>query len=391
VAALKRIAVLGSTGSIGTSTLKVVAAPPGRFEVAALAAGRNVDLLEAQVRAHRPGIVACADAAIGAELAGRLGRSHRTEVVSGEAGLERVARAPDVDVVVSGIVGAVGVRPTLAALDAGTTVALANKESLVVAGAFLTARARETGAAILPVDSEHSALHQCLRGERPEEVRRLWLTASGGPFRAATVDELARVGPREALRHPTWAMGQRITIDSATLMNKGLEVIEARWLFDVGASRIRVVVHPQSVVHSMVEFVDGSFKAQVGATDMRHPIEYALSWPDRRETALSPFDPVSSGPWTFEPPDPERFPCLGLAFRALEHGGVAPAVLNAADEVAVAAFLDGRLSFPGIARLVGRVLDDLGGCASRSIDDVLRADVAARDLASRAIEDGAIP
>jgi 1-deoxy-D-xylulose-5-phosphate reductoisomerase len=282
-------------------------------------------------------------------------------------------------------VGAAGLRSTWAAVDAGRHVALANKESLVVGGALLTARASETGARILPVDSEHNAIHQCLRGEDPREVRRLWLTGSGGPFRTRTVATLAAVTPAEALKHPTWNMGPKITVDSATLMNKGLEVIEAHWLFGLAPDRIRVVIHPQSTVHSMVEFVDGSLKAQLGITDMRHPIQYALSWPERWPTSLPPFDPVAAGPLTFEPPDPDRFPCLGLAYRALERGGAAPAVLNAANEVAVQAFLEGRLGFTEIAATVRTALDRHENDPAGSMEEVLAADARARETAALAV------
>ena len=380
---MKRIVVLGSTGSIGTSTLDVVAAFPGDLRVVALAAGRNVDLLEAQVRRFRPETVAVADPEAAADLERRIGSACR--VVPGPDGVVAAAIHPGADLVVSALVGAAGLRSTWAALDAGRDVALANKESLVAGGAHLTSRARETGARILPVDSEHNALHQCLRGEDPSEVRRLWLTGSGGPFRTRSLASLASVTPAEALRHPTWSMGPKISVDSATLMNKGLEVIEAHWLFGLPPEKIRVVIHPKSVVHSMVEFVDGSFKAQMGITDMRHPIQYALSWPARWNTALPPFDPVAAGPLEFEPPDPGRFPCLDLAYEALERGGAAPAVLNAANEIAVAAFLDGRAGFLDIPVIVRAVLDRHGDDPGRNLDDVMAADARARETAARAI------
>jgi len=388
---VKRIAVLGSTGSIGTSTLDVVRALPGRFRVVALSAGRGVDRLAEQVRTHRPERVAVADADVAADLAACLPEGpDRPEIVSGPDGLDRLVRSSSADLVVSGIVGAAGLRPTMAAVDAGIDVALANKESLVVAGAIVTARARETGAALIPVDSEHNAIHQCLRGERVEQVRSLWLTASGGPFRGVRRDALREVTPEQALDHPTWSMGPRITVDSATLMNKGLEVIEASHLFGVPSARIRVVVHPQSVVHSMVEFVDGSFKAQLGITDMRHPIQYALTWPDRIETTLPALDPRGLADLTFEAPDPERFPCLDLAWRALEAGGGAPAALNAADEVAVEAFLGGRLRFDRIPVVVSRALDEFGGRGANSIDDVLAVDRAVRSASAAWISGGGV-
>lgn len=384
---MRRIAVLGSTGSIGTSTLRVVEAFPGRFRVAAIAGGANVDLLEEQARRFRPERVAVADPAGAAELRRRLRGACAVE--GGPDALVAAALHEGVDLVVCAVVGAAGLCSTWAAVDAGRDVALANKESLVVGGALLTARAGETGARILPVDSEHNALHQCLRGERAEEVRRLWLTASGGPFRSLSLEALSRVTPEEALRHPTWRMGPKITIDSATLMNKGLEVIEARWLFSLPPERIRVVIHPGSVVHSMVEMVDGSFKAQLGITDMRHPIQYALTWPERWETPLPPFDPVAAGPIAFEAPDPERFPCLDLAYRALERGGAAPAALNAANEVAVGAFLAGKARFLEIPALVRDALDRFGDGPAATIEDVLSADARARDGAAKALRLGA--
>ncbi len=382
---MKRLAILGSTGSIGESALRVVDALPGRFEIVALAGGRRIERLAEQVARYRPRCVAAGDAAGARELEARIGGAAR--VVHGEDGLACVARHEGVELVVNGLVGALGVRPTLAALDAGRSVALANKEALVVAGEPLCARAAERGVSILPVDSEHSALHQCLRGEVASEVRRLWLTASGGPFLRRPGHELAHVTPEEALRHPTWRMGPKITIDSATLMNKGLEVIEARWLFGLGADRIRVVVHPRSVVHSMVEFVDGSFKAQLGVSDMRHPIQYALTWPARLTSDLPVFDPVSAGPLEFERPDPERFPCLGLAYRALEAGGAAPAVLNAANEVAVEAFLGGRCGFLDIAPTIERALGEHGGAPAAGVDELLALDARARASARRWLED----
>jgi len=383
---MKQLAVLGSTGSIGRSTLDVVTSRPDAFRVFALAAGRNLDLLLEQVALFRPRIVTVADASAADEITGRLDADIR--VLHGIDGLVEVARHPEVDLVVCGVVGALGLHPTWAAVDVGHNVALANKEALVVGGAHLTARARETGSVILPVDSEHNALHQCLRGEAIEEVKKLWLTASGGPFRRRPAETLADVTPEEALRHPTWKMGRKITIDSATLMNKGLEVIEAHWLFGLDADRIEVVVHPTSVVHSMIELVDGSFKAQLGVTDMRHPIQYALTWPQRWASALPPFDPVAAGPLEFERPDLERFPCLALAYRALKDGGAAPAVLNAANEVAVEAFLEGRLGFAGIPRTIEAAVERHGGDAADSLEDVLAADARARATTVRLLKEG---
>ena len=373
---MKRLALLGSTGSIGRSCLQVVDAHPDAFEVVAIAAGRNLERVGEQVERYRPDLVCVAEQAAADELASRFGGEPR--VVHGDDGLVEVARHDGADLVVCGLVGAVGLMPTWAALDAGRPVALANKEALVVGGAHLTRRANETGAAILPVDSEHNALHQCLRGENVDEVRRLWLTASGGPFRDRAPGTFDTVTPDEALRHPTWAMGPKITIDSATLMNKGLEVIEAHWLFGLGGERIRVVIHPKSVVHSMVEFVDGSFKAQLGVTDMRHPIQYALTWPERWTSDLPLFDPVRSGPLEFDEPDLERFPCLGLAYRALQAGGAAPAVLNAANEVAVGAFLEGRARFTDIPAAISAALERHAGDPADTLNDVMDADARTR-------------
>jgi len=384
---VKRVAILGSTGSIGVSTLDVVAAFPDRFRVVALAAGSNLELLEQQIRRFRPELATVAAPEAASDLASRVGASCR--VGHSTDGRVAVATHPDADILVSALVGAIGLEPTYAALELGRDVALANKETLVVAGEQMTGLAQRTGARLLPVDSEHNAIHQCLVGEQLDAVRRLWLTASGGPFRHHSKEALVRVTAQEALRHPTWKMGPKITVDSSTLMNKGLEVIEARWLFGVPAERIRVVVHPQSVLHSMVEFVDGSFKAQLGVTDMRHPIQYALSWPERWETFLEPFDPVGAGPLEFEPPDLERFPCLGLAFRALEAGGAAPAVLNAANEVAVEAFLKGRLGFMEIPALVAAALDRHGGDAADSVARLLEVDRQTRLTAVRLLDQGA--
>jgi len=383
---VKRIAILGSTGSIGVSTLDVVRAMPDRFRVVALAAGRNLDLLERQVDEFRPETVSVGDAEHAAELVRRIGTKAR--VSHGTDGAIGVATHEGAELVVSALVGAIGLRPTYAALESGRSVALANKEALVVAGEWMTRCARTHDARILPVDSEHNALHQCLRGEVAGEVRRLWLTASGGPFRGYGRAALAGVTREQALCHPTWKMGPKITIDSATLMNKGLEVIEASWLFDLGPDRIRVVVHPKSVVHSMVEFVDGSFKAQLGITDMRHPIQYALTWPDRLETDLPPFDPVACGPLSFEAPDLEGFPCLGLAYAALEARGAAPAVLNAANEVAVQAFLDGRAGFNDIPAVIRGALERHGADPAAGLDDLFAADARARDTARSLLAQG---
>ena len=383
---MKGLSILGSTGSIGTQAIDVIAARPGEFRVVALAAGRNRALLAAQASSLRPELVAVERDVDAREIAGALPPG--TRVVVGRDGLIEAARHPEAQLVVCALTGALGIEPTFAAVDAGKDVALANKEALVAAGAFVMARAAEAGARILPVDSEHNALHQCLRGEDAAEVKALWLTASGGPFLRLDRAALADATPEAALRHPTWVMGPKVTIDSATLMNKGLEVIEARWLFGVGADRIRVVVHPSSVVHSLVEFADGSFKAQLGVTDMRHPIQYALTYPRRFPSPLTPFDLIAASPLNFEAPDTDRFPCLALAYEALEHEGAAPAVLNAANEVAVAAFLARRASFTCIPAAIRAALSRHADASADTLDDILAADRLARKTAADVLVSG---
>jgi 1-deoxy-D-xylulose-5-phosphate reductoisomerase len=383
---MKRLTLLGSTGSIGTQTIDVIASRPGEFRVVAITGGRNVALLLEQAAVLKPELVVVSDPDAAADVASRLPGG--TRVLSGRDGLIAAARHPDAELVVCGLVGALGIEPAFAAVDAGKDIALANKEALVAAGAFVTVRARETGSAILPVDSEHNALHQCLRGEHPGEIKTLWLTASGGPFRGWSEDRLSGATPEQALRHPRWVMGNKVTIDSATLMNKGLEVIEARWLFDVGPDRIRVVVHPESAVHSLVEFSDGSFKAQLGVTDMRHPIQYALTYPRRLPSALAPFDPVAASPLHFEAPDPDNFPCLGLAVEALRIGGAAPAVLNAANDVAVGAFLEHRAGFLDIPATVRAALARHGDAPAGTLDDIFAADRLARSTAAGLLASG---
>jgi 1-deoxy-D-xylulose-5-phosphate reductoisomerase len=383
---MKRLTILGSTGSIGTQAIDVIASRPGEFRVVALAAGRNVTRLAEQAQALRPELVVVSDEDAARRVTSGLPAG--TRVAFGRDGLIEAARHPEAELVLCGLVGALGIEPAYAAVDAGKDIALANKEALVAAGEFVVARARETGALILPVDSEHNALHQCLRGENPAEIKTLWLTASGGPFLGFSREALALATPEQALKHPTWVMGPKVTIDSATLMNKGLEVIEARWLFDVGPERIRVVVHPGSVVHSLVEFVDGSFKAQLGVTDMRHPIQYALTYPKRVPSTLMPFDLVAAGPLQFAAPDTERFPCLPLAYEALARGGAAPAVVNAANEVAVAAFLAGRAGFLDIPATIRGALDRHGEAAAATLDDILAADRLARKTAADLLASG---
>ncbi len=381
---MKSLAILGSTGSIGTNVLRVVEAFPDRFEVAALAAGGNVEVLAAQVARHRPKLVSVKDTAALERLSG-LVDLRGVRATSGPAGMVEVATHEAARMVVASAVGAVGLVPTYRALDAGKDVALANKETLVMAGELMLARARETGARLLPIDSEHCALHQCLQGRRPEDVRRLLLTASGGPFRSRPRESFMDITREEALAHPTWRMGPKITIDSATLMNKGLEVIEARWLFDVGAAKIDVLIHPQSVVHSMVELVDGTVLAQLGVTDMRMPIQYALSHPETWAAPIPGMDFTKPLALEFAPPDRERFPCLGLAYRALEQGGTAPAALNAANEEAVAAFLDGRAAFLAIPETIQEVLETEPRTPAATLEDVLEADRRARERARLAL------
>jgi 1-deoxy-D-xylulose-5-phosphate reductoisomerase len=386
---MKHIAILGSTGSIGQSALAVVAAHSGRLRVVAMAAGTNRERFVEQVASIRPDAVAMGTPAalddVRAGLAAR-GISVPRAMASGAEGLIAVATHAEADVVLFASSGTMALDAVLAAIRAGKTIAIANKEILVMAGALVMKEAREHGVLVLPVDSEHNAIHQCLHGRSRSEIRRLILTASGGPFRRHSVRELQAVTAEDALRHPTWRMGPKITIDSATLMNKGLEVIEARWLFDVTRPQIEVVVHPQSVVHSMVELTDGSIIAQLGVTDMRLPIQYAFSYPERWEAHLPPLDLARAGRLDFEPPDLERFPCLALAFRALEGDAALPIVLNAANEVAVAGFLEGRLPFPMIGELICRSMDAFERAGSRPVEtlqDVRAIDRWAREYASR--------
>jgi 1-deoxy-D-xylulose-5-phosphate reductoisomerase len=351
------VAVLGSTGSIGTNTLDVVRRLGPSHRIVALAAGRNGAALLEQIREFRPRLASLEDARAAEEIR-EAAAAVGTEIRAGEAGAVAVATHPEAQLVVSGIVGAAGVVPTHAAVEAGRTVALANKEVLVVAGEPVTRAAARAGAVLIPVDSEHSALHQCLRSGRREEVRRIILTASGGPFWEREAARFSEITVADALAHPVWNMGSKITIDSATLMNKGLEVIEARWLFDLPPERIEILVHPGSIVHSLVEFVDGSIVAQLGTPDMRHPIQYALTYPDRRRLDLPPLDLAALPPLRFHRPDGERFPCPRLAYRALALGGTIPAVLNGANEELVAAFLEGAIPFQDIPRHLSDVLEE---------------------------------
>src|SRR5262247_93413 len=356
---MKRLAVVGSTGSIGQNTLRVVEHLSDRFRIFALAANSAVDRLAEQTAVFRPDVVAIADTLSADQFRKRCMdlRISVPEVVTGERGLRQIASATEVDIVVSAAVGAAGLEPTYSAVAAGKTVALANKEAMVLAGELLRKTASRTGAKLIPVDSEHSAVDQCLRSGQRAEVRRLILTASGGPFRDTPHDRFSSITPEEALKHPTWKMGKRITVDSATLMNKGLEVIEARWLFDIPAEKIDIMVHPQSVMHSMVEFVDGSLVGQLGTAVMRQPIQYALTYPERLSSPVPPLDWNLVSRLDFMQPDRKKFPCISLAYRAIEAGGTAPAVLNAADEIAVEAFLNRKIPFSDIPKLIAGTLE----------------------------------
>jgi 1-deoxy-D-xylulose-5-phosphate reductoisomerase len=386
--ALRTLAILGSTGSIGQNTLRVVETMPERFRVYGLTAGNNLELLAQQIARFRPQVVSIKEEKNRDHLRRRLLNNGipLPEILSGCAGMVAVAAAAEVDTVLSATVGVAGLPATYEAVRLGRRIALANKEVMVAAGAVVTAAAAASGAEILPVDSEHNALHQCLRGGRREEVRRLILTASGGPFLNTPAEQLERVTAEQALRHPTWRMGNRITIDSATLMNKGFEVIEAHWLFGFDKDQIDVIIHPQSTVHSMVEYVDGSILAQFSVTDMRIPIQYALTYPDRVPSNSDQYLGLDSlGKLEFSLPDPQRFRCLDLAYQALEAGGAATCALNAADEVAIEAFLGGRLPFPGIARVVEETIERCAGRPAGTLEQVLECDREARQIAQRVI------
>ena len=372
---MKKLAILGSTGSIGQSALDVVRAHPNRLKVVGLAAGSNAERLRDQAIEFEPLVIGMAtEDALRTVIAGYA----PVEAVAGSAGLIAVATHPDVDIVICASSGTAGLEAVLAAIEAGKTIALANKEVLVMAGSLVMAAARRRGVAILPVDSEHNAIHQCLHGRSREEVRRIILTASGGPFRGSSAAALAGVKPEDALRHPTWQMGRKITIDSATLMNKGLEVIEARWLFDLTAAQIDVVIHPQSIVHSMVELRDGSIIAQLGGADMKLPIQYACSYPDRWEAPVPCLDLTTAGRLEFYKPDVDRFPCLRLAYRALEAEPSQAVVLNAANEVAVASYLEEKISFVSIPRVIEQTMDAHSPAAVSTLDEVRAVDDWAR-------------
>jgi len=379
---LKRLAILGSTGSIGTSTLSIVEQFPERFQVAALAAGRNVDVAYAQTLRWKPKVVSLATEELAGQLTKRLCKAGVTgvEVVYGTEGTVTCATLPDADFVVSAIVGVAGLEATYAAILAGKPLGLANKECMVAAGEILTRAAKERNVPILPIDSEHNAVHQCKRVGEPQEVKQIWLTASGGPFRQMPLEQFAAITPEQALKHPTWVMGRRITIDSASMLNKGLEIIEACRLFNVPSSQVRVTVHPQSTVHSLVEYVDGSILAQISVTDMRLPILYALAYPERPASTLT-FDFAALRHLDFEPPDFVRFPCLRLSYEAAEKGGAHCIALNAADEVAVEAFLDRKIPFMGIPRTIEKVLAATPEAHPATIAEVLTADCEARQTA----------
>lgn len=381
---MKQLAILGSTGSIGVSALEIVSAHPERFDIVALTAGRNFDLLAEQVKIFRPELVAVQEEADAVRLRRSLPGSS-TEILHGRAGLIACAAQSRAEMVVSAIVGAAGLEPTLAAIRAGKDVALANKETLVAAGSIVMSAVEKNGGRLFPVDSEHSAIFQSLEGHRRHDVKRLILTASGGPFRDYPLVDLARVTPEDALAHPNWNMGRKITIDSATMMNKGLEVIEAHWLFDLPAERIDVHIHPESIVHSMVEYVDGAVMAQLGIPDMKTPIAYALSYPERLSLDLPPLDLCRMGRLHFHEPDPGRFRCLELAYQALRSGGTAPAALNAANEVAVEAFLERRLGFLDIADIIEGVLSRHDVCPLSDLEQVLAADSWSRATARELI------
>lgn len=385
----RRLTVLGATGSIGASTLDVVARHADRFEVVALSGHRRLDVLEQQCRRHRPRYAVVADATDAASLASALANTG-TEVLAGPEALVQVAALPEVDTVMAAIVGAAGLAPTLAAVRAGKRVLLANKEALVMAGAVFMAEVRASGAILLPIDSEHNAVFQSLphnfEGSLPAiGVSRVLLTASGGPFRTVPLARLASVTPDEACAHPNWVMGRKISVDSATMMNKGLEVIEAHWLFNALPEQIEVVIHPQSIIHSLVQYVDGSVVAELGNPDMRTPIAHALAYPERIESGVAALDLFAVGQLNFEAPDLERFPCLGLAYRALAAGGNAPAVLNAANEVAVDAFLGGRLPYLGIPQVIAAALDAVPPDAVADLEGVMGSDAAGRRAAGLAL------
>lgn len=379
---MKKISILGSTGSIGTQSLDIVQRHPHLFKVVALAAGNNTDLIAQQIRTFQPQLVSVAQ-----EDSARVLRQQfpKLSILVGDEGNCEVARYEDADFVISSIVGAAGLRPTMAAIEAGKTVALANKESMVIAGELMTNLARSKNVSILPIDSEHSAVFQCLQGNKIDHVKRIILTASGGPFLHRETETFSQITLEEALKHPNWKMGSKITIDSATLMNKGLEVIEAAWLFGIPPEKIDVVVHPQSIIHSMVEYKDGSVMAQLGVPDMRCAISYAMAYPDRVESGVKSLDLTESGTLTFFKPDTEKFPCLKLAYAALKTGKTMPVVLNAANEIAVEAFLNRQIMFTDISAVIEESMQKHEPIQQKNLEDILNADAWARTVAAHIV------
>jgi 1-deoxy-D-xylulose-5-phosphate reductoisomerase len=384
---MKTLAILGSTGSIGVQTLEIAARYPDRFRVVALAGGKNIRRMEEQIRRFQPDLASVGNEDQACQLRQNLS-SFPTRIRSGIEGLMEVATCTQARMVVSALVGSVGLLPTLAAAKEGKQIAIANKEALVMAGEILVRESRDGGASLLPIDSEHSAIFQVLAGHRKEEIRRILLTASGGPFLNIPREELKQVTPRQALNHPHWRMGKKVTVDSASLMNKGLEVIEARWLFGVPAEQIEVLIHPQSIVHSMIEYIDGSVIAQMALPDMRGPIAYALSYPERLDLHHPPLNLLETGPLTFQAVDGERFPALGLAYRALRTGGTMPAVLNGANETAVEAFLEERIGFLQIPRLIQETMERHQTRQTISLEDILHAHAWAQQEARKIINRG---
>jgi len=383
---MKKTTILGSTGSIGCSALDVIGKNPERFQVVALAAGKNIALLKKQIEKFKPKVVAVSAKESALQLRDSLTTKDKVKIFYDQEGLKEIASLPSADVVISAISGSAGLIPTLAAIEAGKDIALANKETMVMAGEIVTGRAIKKSVKIIPVDSEHSAIFQCLEGQKSKNLRRIILTASGGPFLNFTGNELKKVSLSQTLRHPNWKMGKKVTIDSASMMNKGLEVIEAKWFFNVDFSHIDVLIHPQSIVHSMVEFVDGAFLAQMGIPDMKLPIAYALTYPERIINDLPSLNLVKTGNLEFRNPDIKKFPCLGLAYAAGICGGTAPVVLNAADEIAVAAFMEKKIRFIDLPKIIETVLDLHNSINNPSLDDILQADLWARRETSKIIE-----
>lgn len=383
---MKKVTILGSTGSIGVNALDVIGKNPERFQVVALAAGSNIKLLRNQIEKFQPKMVAVRSKESARSLAESLRVKNKIKIFYGEEGLEEVASFPSANIVISAISGSAGMIPTLAAIEAGIDIALANKETMVMAGEIVTRKAVKKGVKIIPVDSEHSAIFQCLEGQTRRNLRRIILTASGGPFLHYPRNELKKVTLHQTLHHPNWKMGKKITIDSATMMNKGLEVIEAQWLFNTDISKIDVLIHPQSIVHSMVEFIDGAVLAQMGIPDMRIPIAYALTYPERMMNDLPSLELLKTGQLEFLKPDLKKFPCLNLAYAAGLAGGTAPVVLNAADEVAVSAFIEKKVKFIDIPKIVDKVLSCHHSISRPSLDDILAADLWARKETKKIIE-----